>query len=354
MSIHSYRWIDAFQRKGYDVSLIADSRVWVDPEPINIPVYVLPTLNKTNIHRRLLPNFLSVTRILKKIKPDFVNLHSQLHYGPELILNRMPFILTSWGTEVLELPYSNPFQKALAKWIATSAHRITVDAECLKNIWKRLGVPENKIEVIPFGIETNLFHPDADGNGIRRKLSIKESDIAIISTRAFRDHYNIECLINAIPVIVKEHRSVKFIIKGTGPLESNLKNLARKLHVEEHIRFIEPVPYNEISKHLAAADIYVSTSYIDSTSVSLLEAMACGLPPVTTDIPGNREWIQNEINGLLYPPKDHKILADRIKQLVEDEHLRKQFGERSHRIILERAEWQKCVSKMERIYNELL
>jgi len=353
VSIHSYRWIETFYQKGYKISLIADSRVWVDPTSVNIPVYVLPTLKKTNIHRQLLPNFLSITRVLKKTKPDFVNLHAQLHYGPALILNRVPFLLTSWGLEVLELPHTNPFRRALAKSTAMNACKITVDAECLKNIWVRAGVPENKIEIVPFGVDTKLFHPNVDGHIVRKKLYIKANDIAIISTRAFYDHYNIECLINAIPIIVKKHRNVKFIIKGTGPLERNLKNLAKELRIEEYVRFLEPVPYHEIPQHLAAADIYISTSFIDSTSVSLLEAMACGLPPITTDIPGNREWINNEVNGLLYPPKDHKTLAEKVMHLVEHEDQRRSFGERNLRIIQKRATWEKCVSKMEAIYQSL-
>lgn len=353
VSIHSYRWIEAFYQKRYDVSLITDARAWIDPNPINIPVYVLPTLKATNLHNRLIPNYASITRILRKIKPDLVNLHMQHHYGPALILNRMPFVLTSWGFEVLSLPHTDPFRKTLAKSVAMKAYKITVDAERLKQIWTKIGIPENKIEVIPFGVDLDLFNPKIDGTRIRKKLGIKQNDIVITSTRPYFTHYNLECLIKAIPLILDRHRNVKFIIKGAGQLENYLKDMAKKLDVFKSIHFLEPVPYNEIGQYLKAADIYVSTSFIDSTSVSLLEAMACGLPPVTTDIAGNREWIKNEVNGLLYPPKDHKALTEKIMQLVENEDLRKQFGERSVQIIKEKASWAKCVSKMEAIYQSL-
>jgi len=245
------------------------------------------------------------------------------------------------------------FRKVLAKQAAMKAHKIIVDAKCMKQIWTSTGIPENKVQVIPFGVDTNLFNPNTNGNHIRKKLSIRRKDITIISTRPFFNHYNIECLIKAIPIIIKKHENAKFIIKGSGPLESDIKKLAKKLRVDQHIRFTEPVPYHEMPHYLAAANIYVSTSFIDSTSVSLLEAMACGLPPITTDIPGNREWIKNETNGLLYPPKDHKALAEKITQLVENAGQRKRFGERCHQIILEKAAWNKCVSKMETIYQSL-
>lgn len=354
VSIHSTRWIEAFHKIGYDVSLITDFQTWVAQRPRNVPIYVLPTLFKTNVHRRLIANYLSIMRILRQIKPDLVHLHILHHYAPVVDRTRVPYILHSWGIEVLELHKMSVFRKILSKYAATRAKRIVVDAEVMRKIWASVGIPQNRVDVIPFGVDTNLFNPNINGKPIRRELGIREDDIVVISSRPFFPHYDIECLIKAIPIIVEMHKNVKFIIKGKGPLESSIKQLARKLDVDRYVRFTSPVAYQEVSKYLTAADIYVSTSFVDSTSVSLLEAMACGLPTVTTDIYGNREWIEHEINGLLYPPKDHKVLADRIKQLIEDEHLRKQFGERSCRIVLERAEWEKCVSRMEEIYNELL
>jgi glycosyltransferase involved in cell wall biosynthesis len=178
----------------------------------------------------------------------------------------------------------------------------------------------------------------------------------MISTRPFynNNHYNIECLIRAIPVIIESYGNAKFIIKGTGPLEGYLKRLVEKLNISKHVRFVGLVPYDEVAQYLCASDIYVSTCFVDSTSVSLLEAMACGLPPVVTDILGNREWIENGENGFLFPPKNPTALAEKVIQLIENQSLRKRFGERCFQIIKRRAIWEKCVSKMEAIYKSLL
>jgi glycosyltransferase involved in cell wall biosynthesis len=245
-------------------------------------------------------------------------------------------------------------RKVLAKQAAMKAHKIIVDANCMKQIWTSMGVPQNKVEVIPFGVDTNLFNPDWNGNPIRKKLNIRKRDIAVISTRPFFKHYDVKCLIKAIPVVIKKHKNVKFIIKGRGPLERHIRTLAKKLHIAQYVRFTDPVQYHEMPYYFSAADIYVSTSYIDSTSVSLLEAMACELPPITTDIPGNREWIKNEVNGLLYPPKDYKTLAEKITQLIENQNLRKKFGYRCREIVKKRAAWDECVAKLESIYLSLL
>jgi glycosyltransferase involved in cell wall biosynthesis len=234
------------------------------------------------------------------------------------------------------------------------AFKIVVDADCMRKIWESAGISRNKIEVIPFGVDTNLFNPNTKGSRIREELGIRKDAVVIVSTRPFIDHYNIECLIKAISIIVKEHEDVFFMIKGEGPLRSDLIRLTKKLGVERYVRFSKPVPYHKMPQYLTAADIYVSPSFIDSTSVSLLEAMACGLPPITTDIPGNKEWVKDGVNGFLYPPKDHEALSERIMRLIENEDLRKRFGERCIREVEKRATWDECVSKMETIYQSTI
>lgn len=347
--------MEAFAKKDYDVSLITDSNAFVAPKPDLTPIYVLPTLNGTNAPYRLIPNFLEAIRILKKIDPDLVNLHVQHHYAPAIILARFPFILTSWGLEVLTLPESHFLIRNLAKFAARKALGIIVDAKFLKDIWVKMGIPESKIQVIPFGIDTHIFNPNVNGQTLRKELEIDKNDIVIISTRYFFNaHYNVECLIKAIPLILKKNENTKFIIKGEGPLENYLKKLTQKLNVSQNVRFVRFVPYDKIAQYLSAADIYVSTCFVDSTSVSLLEAMACGLAPVVTDIPGNREWIENGVNGFLFPPRNSEVLAQKIMQLVENQHLRRTFGEKCFQIIKQRATWEKCVSDMEVIYTSLL
>lgn len=355
LSIHVYRWIEAFVNRGYQVSVISDSRAWVAPKIESAEIYSLPTLCKANFVQQFAPNTLKIIRILKRISPDFVHLHVQHHYSLPIILSRHRYLLTTWGAEVLRLPCADLFTRSVAKMASKMARRIVVDAHCLKEIWMKTGVSEQKIEVIPFGVDSNIFNQRVDGAKVRTRLGIEEDDTVIISTRPlYNDHYNVECLVDSIPIVLEKCENVKFIIKGVGPLESQLRNLVNALGVEQHVRFVGLVSHPEVAQHLAAADIYVSTPFIDSTSVSLLEAMACGLAPIVTDIPGNREWITDGVNGLLFPPKNSKMLGEKIIRLVENEDTRKHFGERCTHIVKQRASWENCVDRMEDIYQSLL
>lgn len=355
ISIHSIRYLEAFKQKNYDTSIIADSHTWIDPHPQSTPTYMIPQLTKANFAKRYIPNITTIHRILKNTKPDLVHLHLQHHYSPAIILAGIPFILTSWGMEILTLPTDNILLKAMAKTAAWKAHRITVDANLLKRIWTQLGVPPNKIQIIPFGIDLKTFNPNIDGTVIKKKLGIPKNNIVLISTRALRNHhYNVATFIKAMPLILKSCNHATFIVKGKGPLENYLKKLATKLSVTDQIHFIGLVSQTEHARYLAAADIYISTCFIDTTSVSLLEAMATGLAPIVTDIEGNREWITPGENGLTFSPQDYKALAQQAIQLINNDALRKQFGEKCYQKATQKASWEKCVTKMEQLYQETL
>jgi glycosyltransferase involved in cell wall biosynthesis len=354
ISIHSLRYLEEFHQRGYSTSIIADSYTWVAPTPTHTSVHSLPTAARRN-PPRYLSNLLRATRILKNINPSLVHLFAQHFYSPAIILSRKPYILTSWGTEVLALPKETPIIKILAKTAATMASKITVDANMLKKMWTRQGIPEHKIQVIPFGIDREVFNPKIDGSKIRKKLAIKPNEIVFISTRAlYNHHYDVETFVRAIPLILKTHRNTKFIIKGKGPLENYLRTLAEKLGISQHVHFAGYVQYSEMANYLAAADIYVSTCFADTTSVSLLEAMACGLAPIVTDIEGNREWITDRENGFLFPPRNPAALAEKATQLIENQNLRSNFGEKCSETIKNKASWKECVDKMERIYQSTL
>jgi glycosyltransferase involved in cell wall biosynthesis len=348
--------MEAFSQRGYDVSFITDSYAWIAPETTMFTVHVLPKLTWTNSPLLLAPNILTIMNLLKKIQPDLVHLYVQHYYSIPLILSGLPYILTSWGNEVLKLPSDNAILKTLARYAAMNARKVTVDAECVKKTWIEIGIPEKKIEVIFFGVDVNAFNPNINGQDVRKRLGLGKDDIVVISTRAFYEDppYNVECLIRAIPLVLKKHRNVRFIIKGEGPLENYLKNLVRELNVSRHVRFAGLVPHYEVAQYLAAADIYVSTCLIDTTSVSLLEAMACGLSPIVTDIVGNREWIKNGVNGFLFPPKNSNALAEKIIELVENKPLRKCFGQRCFQIVQKKATWKESLAKMEAVYKSLL
>ncbi len=111
--------------------------------------------------------------------------------------------------------------------------------------------------------------------------------------------------------------------------------------MKDNVRFLGRVPYSEMPKYLTMSDIYVSTSLSDGTSASLLEAMASKLSLVVTNIPANREWLENEKSALLVPCNNPKSLAESIVKLLKGEDLRRSLATRAYELVLEKADWEK-------------
>lgn len=106
--------------------------------------------------------------------------------------------------------------------------------------------------------------------------------------------------------------------------------------------------------YLNASDLYVSSSLSDGTSLSLLEAMACGLPVVVTDVPAILEWVADGENGLVVPRQSIEELAEAIVHLLENEDLAIEMGNKNLVIAKERADWNKNFQKLVQIYEKLL
>jgi glycosyltransferase involved in cell wall biosynthesis len=154
--------------------------------------------------------------------------------------------------------------------------------------------------------------------------------------------------------VLQEEPNTHFLIVGDGPERDHLEKEAKKLNVTSSVQFLGRVPHEEMVHLLAQADIYVSTSLYDGTSVSLLEAMACGTFPIVTDILSNREWISDGVNGFLIPIGDEIVLGRKIVEATKNGKLRSEVRLRNHKLIEERAVWGTNIKKTEEIYERSL
>lgn len=350
-SIHSYRWIKFFADKGYETYWISlTSNIFGDINGVRFyqfrefPAKVLDVLF----------NVVLVRRLIKKINPDILHAHYAGIYGILGALSGFhPYILTAWGSDVLIVPNSRT-AKPLIKFVLKGADLITCDADHMKDAIVKLGVSASKIKIIYFGVDTKKFSPGLKDENIIKELGIQDS-LVVISLRNLEPIYNIETLIKAIPLVLKEISNVKFIIAGKGSEEKKLKRLVKKLGLESNIKFVGFIPNYELPTYLRVADVYVSTSLSDAgIAASTAEAMACKLPVVVTNTGENKKWIQDNKGGYLIPIKTPKILAEKIICLLEDENRRRSFGEINRKTIEEKNDYYKEMIKVKKIYEEIV
>jgi len=146
----------------------------------------------------------------------------------------------------------------------------------------------------------------------------------------------------------------RFVIVGDGSLENDLKELSKRLRVQEYVRFVGFIPHLEIPKLMNLADVYVSTSLSDTFSVSTIEAMACSKPVVIADIPGTEEWVKPGRNGYLFPKRNYHALAERIKCLLDDSQLAKEIGRNNREVAEARADFSISMKQIYDIYLQLV
>ena len=356
--IHTNRWIRYFIDSGHEVHLITSSKPptgGIDDVKLHVLKRFGPHLRIVNYLINSVLMLLQFKRLVKNINPDIIH----AHYIMETTLlgaasGFHPLCVTPWGSDVLIAPKRSRMSRWIAKYVLKRADLITCDAEHIKEPLTKLGADPQKIKLIYFGTDTQKFKPGQREEGLRKELGILDSP-AIISLRRLEPICDVESLITAVPLVLKEVPRAKFLIVDKGSQEEELKQLAKSLGVSGSVKFVGRIPKDELPRYLTLADIHVSTSLSDAgLAASTAEAMACGLPVIITDFGDNRKWVQDGVNGFIIPTKAPEVLALRIIHLLKDEEARRRFGSMNREIIVERNNWEKEMSKMGKLYEELV
>jgi glycosyltransferase involved in cell wall biosynthesis len=257
-----------------------------------------------------------------------------------------PLIVTIHGSD-LRMALERPgFLRKIFVFVCHHATHLNCVSNGQKKEMEQLGILGEKISIIPMGVDDAFLE-----TGKNRGSEFKKGPITILSNRNLLPLYNVSLLIRAIPIVLKEEPETKFLIAGDGAEKDSLERKVKNLNVNSSITFLGRVPHEEMPDLLSRADIYVSTSLYDGTSVSLLEAMASGAFPIVTDIPANREWITNAENGFLIPIENENILAMRIVEAIHNKELLTKASEKNRMIIKDKAHWKENIIKMVNIYK---
>ncbi len=354
-SIHTQRWVNYFARKGHGVHLICWKLMPGYDENIHIHslTRVAPKIWTVSQYLSALLWIFQTRRLVKKIKPDIVDGHFITVYGFLAACSGFhPLVVSAWGSDVLIYPKRNFLFRSITKYALRKADLVAFNSELARKELIELGTKPEKLVFFRRGVDTQQFSPQGRNQQFKEQFGISGMP-TVISIRNLKPIYNVEMLIKAIPLILKQAPETKFVIAGDGEQRGVLTNLANSLGILGAVRFVGWVSHDELPKYLASSDIYVTTSLSDSSPLSLQEAMACGLASVVTDIPANRDWIKNGENGFLVPISDIEMLANKIVYLIKNDQIREEFGKTNRQIIQETAERATEMAKMERVYEAL-
>lgn len=351
-SVNAERCLRYFVGMGHEVHAVSfESPV---QKLDGVHYHVVPA-NKKFLFFTLPFKLIQFRKIIKKIRPAIIDSHYVLKYGfVAALMNFHPLVITAVGSDILIESKRNPLWKFVTRYALKKADLIVCRSLDVREEISKLGVEANKIRIILLGVDSEKFHPIPEAKELRRELDIDQSAPVVISTRSLKPVYDLETLIKAVPLVLVEVPAAKFIIVGKGIQRDYLQELARRLGIVESVKFVGFVPHTDIPRHLSSSDIYVSTSLSDGTSNSLLEAMACELAPVVTNIPANQRWIEDGKNGFLVPVKEPEALAGRIISLINNKNMRKSLSEIGRKIVQAKAEQKIEMEKLMEAYQELV
>lgn len=337
-SIHTRRWAEHYRDQGVEVH-IASFR---DEAISGVKVHVLPTFGLGRAGYFLaIP---ALRALARSIAPDVVHAQYVTSYGfLAAFAGLHPLVLTAWGTDVLISPKTSKLMHWFASYAVRRADAVTTVAQHMNPAVAELGISEDAIIAVPFGVDAQRFVPPlvprSEGGGLR-----------LICTRNFAPIYNVSTLITALQGASKRGLKLQVDLVGEGPLRRELEAQVREVGIAGWVTFHGHVNHTRLAELLAQAHIFATPALSDGNNVSLNEAMACACFPIGTDIPANAQWIEHGVNGLLYSPGDADALTTCIVRAAEDPSWRERAGRQNRDIVEQRADWRVCVSCMDETY----
>jgi glycosyltransferase involved in cell wall biosynthesis len=223
----------------------------------------------------------------------------------------------------------------------------------LTNYYK---IPESKIRVIHNGVDINKFKPAVDKRKVKEELGFNPDDLAIVSVGRLYARKGLFTLIESMPAVVKRFSNARFIISGKGQSDEMRKLMvhAEKLGVKDNIVFTGYYPDKKLPKLYQAADVFAFSTFYEHHPFAVLEALATGLPVVTTNVGGIPETIESGKNGFLVKPFDPRQFGEKILYLLEHPAKAAEMGALARKTVEERFDWRIAVKDAIKVYDEAL
>ena len=242
----------------------------------------------------------------------------------------------------------NVYQSFLGKYPLKVADRVISTtnsyATTSRSLW------DIDVDVVPNAVDVNRFNPKNKGDFIRDKFAEGDEPLALFVGRLV-PHKGIGILIRALEYL----QGGKLLIIGDGPYLNWLKQLTKKLNLEERVVFVGPISDYWLPAYYAATDVVVlpSTSRLEAFGIVGLEAMATGKPLVLSDIPGVRDVISSE-EGFIVEPLDPEALAEALEKIWNYPENAKLMGLKGRERVVNMFSWEKVSKDVENIFREII
>lgn len=360
---HTWKWVGWFAEKyPGEITLLP----YQDPVPKSllknveiispiIPPYKIASINMFEKRR--------VRAMVDEIQPDL--LHALWGYGAANYAawsEFHPFLVSPWGSEITVFPHrkgpKGKIQKDLIIDALTKADGVTATSKYLRNAIMDLAPEIPQPEIFHYGVDTSVFKPSSVEKPMRfdwHKDAPSGKDVITVGQfKALKPTYGPDLLLQAAAEALKKMPGLRFVIAGDGAMERDLKKLASKLKISDHVVFTGNIPHSEMPDALAAVDIVTMPSRYEVFGVSALEASAMEKPVILTNVWGIVEVALGGKTGYFIEPDDFESLADKIIVLAQNPEQRRKMGRAGREFVREKYEFKTIMESADEYCRKLV
>jgi glycosyltransferase involved in cell wall biosynthesis len=356
-------------RRGHDV-IVYTTRMWKHAIASNdgsntagLQVKRILGIAGIQILYGLLPNPIAIRRELRVDKPDVVNIHGVGHLENDYISQiskDSAIVLTGHGGKSLfDRPGRPKFQligwafyeKTILKRTVSRINRVIALSEYEIPYWHSLGVPNRKIDIIPWGVGQDCYL-EHDGSTFERKYETRHP--IILSVGSLVVGKGQEWLVRSLPKIVKRFPDATCVLCGPDlGYGTALKNLAEALGVSQNLRITGYLSRKELMQAYSACDVFVSPSDFEGFGLATMEAAAFGKPIVATNVGAIPYLLPNGKSALLVPQRDDARIAEAVLQVLANPELGRRLSQSAKEKSLA-FKWDEVIQKYEESFVKAL
>ncbi|MEX2589277.1 MAG: glycosyltransferase [Chitinophagales bacterium] len=356
-SVHTIKWVNALLDRGYTINVFSLKSFNKENYPNSESLSIKTLQLKDKIFKggegaleklKYLKAIPSIKKIINDFKPDILHAHYASSYG---VLGALcgfhPFILSVWGSDIYDFPNHNFIFKKIIQYNLKKADRILSTSEVMGIETKKY--TDKKVEITPFGVDTDVF---------KKREKLPGNEIVIGTVKALEHKYGIDTLLETFELLIKKRpeSNFKLYIAGDGSKSEVYKKMAGEKQIADKVVFSGNIPNQKIPEYISQFDVYLALSRLDSESfgVAIVEAMACEVPVVVSNVGGLPEVVDHENTGFVVPAENPTAALEAIEKIIEDPNLAKQMGKSARKRVLEKYDWKRNVELMDSIYQDVL
>ena len=216
------------------------------------------------------------------------------------------------------------------------------------------GIPDEKIRIIPGGVDLERFYPTVDRTKVRQLLNVSQEKMILFTVRNLVSRMGLENLIYAVKDVVKTVPDVYLVLGGDGPLKNDLISLTQKLEIENHVKFAGFIPEAELPDYYRMTDIFIlPTLELEGFGLITLEALASGVPVLGTPVGGTVEILNRLDSQYLFSDTSSEAMAELIiktcQKFRSNPKLWQDVSSQCRLFVEENYSWKKNVDLLENL-----